>query len=59
MRELGGQATISELAAAMNVGYNTAWSLVREMSARGDLEELVNVYASETGGRPSPTYRLQ
>jgi hypothetical protein len=61
LHSLGGRSTISELATAMGTTYKIAWTLVREMAALGEIEEMDRsdrVQPEEGAGRPAPVYRL-
>jgi molybdenum-dependent DNA-binding transcriptional regulator ModE len=59
LHELGGRATIAELAAAMGVAFSVAWSVVREMTALSEIEEIAATQEGEGSGRRAPTYRLR
>ena len=62
LNRLGGRATISEIAAAMGMQYQTAWHLVRELTSLGETEETQTTdrdHTTDGAGRPSPVYRLK
>ncbi len=58
LRDLGGQAHIAQLAAAMGESYKIAWAVIREMEANAVVEEIQPSKSSHTAGRRPPEYRL-
>jgi hypothetical protein len=56
---LGGRATIAELAGALGVSYRVAWALIREMTGAEEIDEIQPAARGRGAPRQAPNYVLR